>query len=171
MQLKFGNRVIKTCRLLKEHIFLYILQFLVLLFVLAMQCVQESLTFIPVPFASEALNIDVRVVRGRQLLYTATNLGRLHRDSDGPAARRLRRGRELPRARRGAGRGGGECAAGRAGAAPGTGTERRLWRLCGGPREAQNGWLKVGKFLGAPLVLNSLTIIIHSSYNSDLVRF
>lgn len=72
MQLKFGNRVIKTCRLLKEHIFLYILQFLVLLFVLAMQCVQESLTFIPVPFASEALNIDVRVVRGRQLLYTAT---------------------------------------------------------------------------------------------------
>ena len=43
--------------------------------------------------------------------------------------------------------------------------------FCGGPREAQNGWLKVGKFLGAPLVLNSLTIIIHSSYNSDLVRF
>ena len=37
-----------------------------------MQCVQESLTFIPVPFGSEALNIDVRVVRGRQLLYTAT---------------------------------------------------------------------------------------------------
>ena len=28
--------------------------------------------FYPVPFASEALNIDVRVVRGRQLLYTAT---------------------------------------------------------------------------------------------------
>ena len=52
-------------------------------------------------------------------------------------------------------------AAGRAGAAPGAGTERRLWRTL---------WRPTGSFLGAPLVLNSLTIIIHSSYNSDLVR-
>ena len=67
------------------------------------------------------------------------HLGRIHRHLDRPAARRLRRGRELPGGRPGRRRGSNrglrasrECLAGGPGGTPGLGTERKLRRLCGG---------------------------------------